>query len=160
MTQSSGSSTNIFYPSLWIDSGIGANNLGIGRQLGLNVEVKNEIFVAYDFDLATPLNIDTDAISHAISIGKLYKTKATVAYSSLGISRVQGTHGEQWNVTNQTYENIGYQAFGLRVEVGIYFTPNILGVGVSVFSNVSSEVQYAGLTLNLAIGQLNGRWKK
>lgn len=153
--------------SYWIELGAGwstrqsalsANlNLELTRRLILSLglesiyspdAIENALITVFTIGLISPQykpGYDISAVN--VKLGKAIKGKAGLVVFSGGVSYLKGTH---YSATSE----LGTHS-GAAFDIKLMAVKNFIGLSLNPFFNINSIESYGGLTINLALGQVN-----
>jgi hypothetical protein len=144
---------------LWLEAGLGGP--GIAGLLGFNFQTQKRMIslqmLARDSQAEFFVTPRQSAVSYGVLYGSAYRQKAWLLSASAGLGLVRGFHrgwqtGSSWFGTD--YKLDYYTTIGIPAQIQAALQSRGLGMGLSMFTNVSLEGAFGGLLLTLQIGKL------
>jgi hypothetical protein len=160
----------VYAKSYWIDLGPGWSARDFAFTASLNLELEKRLLLTLSYDQASyPTDVaemasaftlglipvaykpgfDTHSLS--LKIGKVIKGNMGLMTFSAGISSVKATEYSSTVALGST------SAVGASFDIKLIPVVKFIGVALNPFVNINNIHSYGGLTINLALGQLNYR---
>lgn len=159
--------------SYWVDFGPGWSARDFSFTASLNLELEKRLLLTLSYDQASyPTEIDEivnafslglfpveykpgfDTRAISLKIGRVIKGKLGLITASAGISSVKATEYSSMVSLGST------SAVGASFDIKLIPAVKFIGVALNPFVNINKIHSYGGVTINLALGQINYRTKK
>ncbi|MFY0625180.1 MAG: hypothetical protein JXR07_02715 [Reichenbachiella sp.] len=146
------SSRQVYKRSFWAEGGAGTAHQNLAITGCASFEVIRSLLVSYEFDgsfdagyaIGEPTTTDTE--SRGFSLGYLAKHKQMLFYFTAGATKIKGVFRDESTERD-------FDVWSMKLRVGFLYTWEYVAIGVTPYININSEIQYAGITANLAFGR-------